>query len=225
MAWRDWVRGPEIEPSLYAADFLHLGDQVTALLGVGARIFHVDVGDGRFIPPVTIGAVVVESVAPLVHGAGGRLDCHLMVVDPRGQLSQLAAAGADSVTFHVEAVADPAAAIAEARSHGLAVGVALSPETPVEQAVAASVGADLVLCMSVHPGYSGQPFLPESVDRIERLRSALPASVLVGVDGGIRDDNVESVHRAGADLIVVATAIFGTDDIAAAYRRLADAVA
>jgi ribulose-phosphate 3-epimerase len=224
MAWREWVQGPEIEPSLYAADFLRLGEQITALLGAGARIFHVDVGDGRFIPPVTIGPVVVQAVAPLVHGAGGRIDCHLMVDDPRGQFAQLAAAGADSVTFHVEAVDDPTGAIEDARGHGLAAGVAFSPETPVEKALAASAAAELVLCMSVHPGYSGQAFLPESIGRIERLRDALPASLLVGVDGGIREDNVEAVQRAGADLIVAATAIFGADDITAAYRGLAAAV-
>lgn len=225
MPWRDWVRGAEIEPSLYAADFLHLGDQIAALLEAGARIFHVDVGDGKFIPPVTIGPVVVQAIAPLVHEAGGRLDCHLMVDDPTGQYDQLAAAGADSVTFHVEAVDDPAAAIADARAHGLAAGVALSPDTPVERAVEAADGAELVLCMSVHPGYSGQAFLPESVERIERLRASLPSSILVGVDGGIRQDNVRTVREAGADLIVAATAIFGADDIAAAYRGLADAVA
>ena len=225
MSWRDWVRGAEIEPSLYAADFLRLGDQISALIDAGARIFHVDVGDGRFIPPVTIGPVVVQSIAPLVHEAGGRVDCHLMVEDPAGQLAQIAAAGGDSATFHLEAVRDPAAVIAQARDAGLGVGLAFNPETPVEAAAEASDGADLVLCMSVHPGYSGQAFIPESIERVRRLRTLLPPGTLVQVDGGIAPGNVDSVRGAGADLFVAASAIFYADDIAAAYRELAEAVA
>jgi ribulose-phosphate 3-epimerase len=224
MAWADWVRGTEIEPSLYAADFLRLGEQLEALIGAGARIFHVDVGDGRFIQPVTIGPVVVKAIAPVVHGAGGRIDCHLMVSDPIDQLEQIAGVGGDSVTFHVEAVSDPAEVIAKARSLGLGVGVAVKPGTPIETAVAAAEGADLVLVMSVEPGYSGQAFLPGSIERIRRARELLPGSTLVGVDGGVHQDNVRAVHEAGAQLIVAASAIFYADDIVAAYTSLADAV-
>ncbi len=133
MGWREWTRTTEIEPSLYAADFLHLGDQVQALLNAGARIFHVDVGDGRFIPPVTIGPVIVQALAPAIHRVGGRLDCHLMVEDPREQLRLIASAGGDSITFHVEVVKDPIAVIALAREHGLGVGVACNPGTEVER--------------------------------------------------------------------------------------------
>jgi ribulose-phosphate 3-epimerase len=224
MAWRDWIRGPEVEPSIYAADFLHLGDQLEALITAGARIFHVDVGDGHFIPPVTIGPVVVESIAPLVHAAGGRVECHLMIDDPVGQFEQIAAAGGDSVTFHREAVADPGDAIAKARAHGLGVGMALKPETPLELAVEVAADLDLVLVMSVHPGFSGQAFLPEAVGRIERLRGLLPERTLIGVDGGVKPDNVAAVRSAGAELIVAASAIFYEDDIAAAYAGLARAV-
>lgn len=224
MAWRDWIRGTEIEPSLYAADFLHLGDQLETLIAAGARIFHVDVGDGSFIPPVTIGPVVVRSIAPVVHAAGGRVDCHLMVDDPAGQLEQIAAAGGDSVTFHREAVDDPGAVIAEARAHGLGVGMALKPETSLEPAVDVAAELDLVLVMSVHPGYSGQVFLPEAVGRIARLRELLPPAALIGVDGGIKPDNAGAVRAAGAELIVAASAIFYEGDIAAAYAALARAV-
>lgn len=224
MAWRDWIRGVEIEPSLYAADFLRLGEQIDLLLAAGARIFHVDVGDGRFIPPVTIGPIVVQSIAPVVHAAGGRIDCHLMADDPTGQFEQIAAAGGDSVTFHREAVEDPESVIAEARVHGLGVGMALSPETPLASAAEFAAGLDLVLVMSVHPGFSGQAFIPESVGRIARLRELLPGGTLIGVDGGIRPDNVADVHAAGAGLIVAASAIFYEDDIAAAYTGLARAV-
>lgn len=225
MSWDGWARDTEIEPSLYAADFLRLGEQLETLLAAGARVFHVDVGDGKFIPPVTIGPVVVQAVAPLVHGAGGRLDCHLMVDDPTDQLRLIAAAGGDSVTFHVEVVDDPQALVAHAREHGIGVGVACNPDTPVEQLAQAARGADLALCMSVHPGYSGQRFLPESIERIARLRELLDPGVLIQVDGGVTADNVGAVRAAGADLIVAGSAIFYQDDVAAAYSALAASVA
>jgi len=225
MPWRDWIRGAEVEPSIYAADFLRLGEQIETLVAAGARIFHVDVGDGRFISPVTIGPVIVKAIAPVVRAAGGRVDCHLMIDDPAGQLEQLAEAGADSVTFHREAVDEPEAVIAAARAQDLAVGMALKPETPLEPAVALAPQLDLVLVMSVHPGFSGQEFLPGAMDRIAQLRERLPDETLIGVDGGVKRDNVAGVHAAGAELIVAASAIFHEDDIAAAYTGLARAVA
>jgi ribulose-phosphate 3-epimerase len=226
MSWPEWVRGAEIEPSLYAADFLYLGDQIEALLAAGARVFHVDVGDGKFIPPVTIGPVVVQAIAPLIHDAGGRLDCHLMVADPEDHFEQIAAAGGDSVTFHLEVCDDVQGAIDHAHRVGLAAGLAINPDTPVEAAADASSGADLVLCMSVHPGYSGQAFLPESLDRLRRLRGLVGGRrhPLLQVDGGIGAGNARAAHEAGADLLVAGSSIFRDDDIAAAYVRLASAV-
>jgi ribulose-phosphate 3-epimerase len=225
MSWEGWIRDVEIEPSLYAADFLRLGEQIGSLLDAGARVFHVDVGDGHFIPPVTIGPVVVRSVAPLVHAAGGRLDCHLMVDVPTAHFGQIREAGGDSVTFHVEVVDDPRAAIAAAREHELAVGVACNPGTPVDQvAAAAGHGADLLLLMSVHPGYSGQVFIPESIDRVRRLRELVGPDVLIQVDGGVTADNVRAVRDAGADLIVAGSSVFYQHDIGRAYRALAASV-
>jgi ribulose-phosphate 3-epimerase len=220
VGWRDWMRTVEIEPSLYAADFSRLGEQVQHLLNAGARIFHFDVGDGHFVEPVTIGPVVLRSIAPLIHGSGGRLDCHLMVSNPERHFRQVAEAGGDSVTFHVEASEEPWNAITLARSQGLEVGVAFNPETSVEDAVGASLGADLVLCMSIHPGYSGQEFMPESLERISALRGQLHERVAVQVDGGITQDNVRAVHEAGADLIVAGSAIFAREDLNRAYLRL-----
>lgn len=220
MPWNGWIRGAEIEPSLYAADFLRLGDQIEALLGAGARVFHVDVGDGHFIPPVTIGPVVVESIAPLVHGAGGRIDCHLMVADPTAHFAQIRDAGGDSVTFHVETVEDPVAAIALARDLGLGVGVACNPDTPVERLVQAALGADLALCMSVHPGYSGQPFLADSLDRVRRIRELAVPRLPIQVDGGVGLANVSTLHEAGATLLVAGSSIFSQSDIASAYTAL-----
>src|SRR5918995_4665704 len=123
MGWRQWVRTVEIEPSLYAADFSCLGEQITALAHAGARVFHFDVGDGHFVEPVTIGPVVLRSIAPIVHEAGGVLDCHLMVDDPVHHFAEIAESGGDSVTFHVEATDDPDGVIAAARDVGLGVGI------------------------------------------------------------------------------------------------------
>jgi ribulose-phosphate 3-epimerase len=220
MAWREWVRTVEIEPSLYAADFARLGEQIEHLLHAGARIFHFDVGDGHFIEPVTIGPVVLTSIAPMIHDAGGVIDCHLMVDDPEHHFEQIAEAGGDSVTFHVEVAEEPWNTIKRARDLGLGVGVAFNPETEVEVAIEASLGADLALCMSIHPGYSGQEFLPESLWRISRLRKQLPSTLFVQVDGGITADNVRDIRKVGADLIVAGSAIFGMEDLPRAYRRL-----
>jgi ribulose-phosphate 3-epimerase len=225
VSWREWARGAEVEPSLYAADFARLGEQTRELLDAGVRIFHFDVGDGHFVEPVTIGPIVLRSLAPLVHERGGVLDCHLMVDNPERHIGQIAEAGGDSVTFHAEVTGDPSGLVERARELGLGVGLAFNPETPVEAALAAADGVDLVLCMSIHPGYSGQAFLPESLERIRDLRDRLAEDVFVQVDGGITDGNATAVHEAGAELIVAGSAVFDAGDIAAAYRRLADAIA
>ena len=190
------------------------------LLNAGARVFHFDVGDGHFVEPITIGPVVLRSIAPMIHQAGGVIDVHLMVTNPEHHFEQVREAGGDSVTFHVEACEEPWNAIALARAQDLGVGVAFNPETSVQDAVAASLGADLVLCMSIHPGYSGQQFMPDALPRIRELRSQLHERVVVQVDGGIMQDNVRKVHEAGADAIVAGTAIFGYEDLARAYNRL-----
>ena len=220
MSWQEWIRGAEVEPSLYAADFARLGDQIAVLLDAGCRVFHFDIGDGHFVEPVTIGPVVLESIAPLVHEAGGVLDCHLMVDNPLHHFAQIAGAGGDSATFHYEAVDDVQATIAAAREHGIEVGVAFNPESEPEAVAAVAGDADLVLCMSIHPGYSGQTFMPDAVDRIRRLREALPERVHVQVDGGIDHDTIGSAHAAGATLLVAGSAIFGRGDLSGAYRNL-----
>ncbi|HEU6445896.1 MAG TPA: ribulose-phosphate 3-epimerase [Gaiellaceae bacterium] len=220
MPWRDWIREVEVEPSLYAADFARLGEQIATLARAGARIFHFDVGDGHFVPPITIGPIVAESISPLIHRLGGRLDCHLMVDEPRRHFEAVAQAGGDSVTFHIEAVDDPAAVAREARVHGLEVGLSFKPETEPEQVAEVAEAFDLVLCMSIEPGYSGQPFMPEALGRIERLSRLLPEHVLIQVDGGVGRENIRLVRDAGARLFVAGTSIFGRDDIARAYEEL-----
>jgi ribulose-phosphate 3-epimerase len=222
MGWTEWADTVEVEPSIYASDFSRLGEQLGALVDAGARVFHFDAGDGHFIPEITIGPVVLASISPLVRGWGARLDCHLMVSEPERHFEAVATAGGDSVTFHVEACADPARAIALARSLGLGVGVAFNPETAVEDAVAAAEGADLVLCMSIHPGYSGQQFMDDALGRIERLRALLPRGVRIQVDGGIHRETIGRAHAAGADLLVSGSAIFWSDDPAAVFRELTE---
>ena len=224
MSWDAWVRGPEIEPSLYAADFARLGAQVEALLADGVRVFHFDVGDGHFVEPITIGPVVLRAISEAIHEAGAAIDCHLMVENPERHIPQIAEAGGDSVTFHHEVTAEPGLLVELARGLGLGVGLAFNPDTAVEDVVTTGGVFDLVLCMSIYPGYSGQTFLPESLDRIRDLRAALPRGVHVQVDGGITAENVSDVQEAGADLIVAGSAVFAADDPAEAYRRLAAAV-
>jgi ribulose-phosphate 3-epimerase len=225
VSWAQWVRGAEVEPSLYAADFARLGEQIDALFAAGVRIFHFDVGDGHFVEPVTVGPIVLESIAERVHAGGGVLDCHLMVDNPERHIPQIARAGGDSVTFHHEVTPDPTRLLELAREHGLGAGYAFNPETSVAEAVARSEGFDLVLCMSIRPGYSGQSFLSEAFGRISELRAALPPDVHVQVDGGVGAANIASVRNAGANLLVAGSAVFGADDIADAYGRLAAAIA
>ena len=223
MSWQDWIRTIEVEPSLYGADFSRLGAQVEVLLRAEVRVFHFDVGDGHFVPPITMGPIVLQWISPIVHEAGGVLDCHLMVDNPERHLAEFREAGADSVTVHFEACPRLREVVAQAREHDLQVGLAFNPGTSVEQAAAAALEAevDLALCMSIHPGYSGQPFMPESIPRVRRLRELLPDDVYIQVDGGVGPANVRELREAGASLLVAGTSIFGQKDIAAAYRDLA----
>ena len=165
---------PAIEPSLYAADFSRLGEQIESLLRAGARIFHFDVGDGHFVPPITIGPVVLQWISPIVHRAGGKLDCHLMVDQPERHFEAIAEAGGDSVTFHYEVAEDVAALAAQARALDLDVGLAFNPESEPEAVAEVAGPVDLVLCMSIHPGYSGQAFMPEARGREEGGRPQHP---------------------------------------------------
>jgi ribulose-phosphate 3-epimerase len=173
---------------------------------------------------VTIGPIVLESIAPRVHAAGGILDCHLMVDNPLRHFPQIARAGGDSVTFHYEVVDDVPATLAAAREHSLLAGVAFNPASEPEDVAAVAADADLVLCMSIHPGYSGQKFMPEALDRIARLRAVLAEHVYVQVDGGIDDETIVPVREAGANLLVAGSGVFGRGDPAGSYRGLVQAV-
>ncbi len=225
MPWQEWIRTIEVEPSIYASDFAHLGDQLEALLRSECRIFHFDVGDGHFVEPITMGPIVLQSIAPIIHRYGGAIDCHLMVENPAKHFAQFAEAGGDSVTFHFEAVDDVPATIRAAREQELQVGVAFNPETNPEDVAAVAGDADIVLCMAIHPGYSGQPFQEETYDRVKALREALPDEIPIQVDGGVNPDNIKALRERGATLFVAGSAVFGREDLPRAYRRMVQALA
>jgi ribulose-phosphate 3-epimerase len=225
VTWREWVRTVEIEPSLYAADFSRLGDQIEVLLRTGARIFHFDVGDGHFVPAITMGPIVLKWIAPMILDHDGAIDCHLMVENPERHFEAIREAGGSSVTFHYEACDDPQDVAALAREQGLEVGLAFNPQTAPEDVVPAAEGFDLVLCMSINPGYSGQPFMPEAIPRVRTLRKLLPDDVYVQVDGGVGPGNVRELYLSGANLLVTGTSIFEREDLPRAYRRLVQALA
>ena len=222
MSWNDWIRTVEVEPSLYAADFAHLGDQIGVLLRAGVRIFHFDVGDGHFVEPVTIGPIVLQSISKQIHDAGAVVDCHLMTEHPERHFRAIAEAGGDSVTVHYEACEDLPAVVRSARAHNLQIGMAFKPETSAAYAAHAALASrvDIVLCMSIEPGYSGQEFMPEAYGRIQKTRELLPPDMPIQVDGGIGPENIRAVRDAGASLFVAGSSIFGREDLPRAYRRL-----
>jgi ribulose-phosphate 3-epimerase len=227
VGWRDWIRGIEVEPSLYAADFAILGQQIDLLLGAGVRIFHFDVGDGHFVPPVTIGPIVLQSISARIHDAGAVVDCHLMTENPQKHFEATKQAGGDSVTVHLEAVEDLSEVVAAARRNDLQIGLAFKPETGPADAVRAATdaGVDIVLCMSIEPGYSGQEFMESAYRRIRETRDLLPDGIPLQVDGGVDSENIAAVRAAGAALFVAGSSIFSSGDVPAAYRRLVDAAA
>ena len=222
MAAREAFQGLRVAPSILSADFSRLGAQVSEVLDAGARVIHVDVMDGHFVPPITMGPLAVSAIADLVHDAGGAVDVHLMIERPDRQVGEFVAAGADCVTVHVEADLHAYRTLTAVRDDGALAGLALNPGTPAEATSAAAEVADLLLCMSVNPGWGGQEFIGSSPAKISRLRGLAPGP-MIEVDGGVDADTVRDVAAAGATLFVAGSAIFGEADPAAAYRRIVDA--
>jgi ribulose-phosphate 3-epimerase len=212
-----------IAPSILAADFSRLGEQVGEVLEAGAGVIHVDVMDGHFVPPITMGPLAVEAIADRVHDAGALVDVHLMIERPERQIADFAKAGADNVTIHAEATPHLHYAITAIREAGCTAGIALNPSTPVELLSELADDLDLALCMTVNPGWGGQAFLPRSPGKVERLRAVVGAGPAIEVDGGIDASTAGPCAEAGATVFVAGSAVFGADDPAAALRQLADA--
>jgi ribulose-phosphate 3-epimerase len=216
-------RNIDIAPSILSADFSCLGDQIQAVERGGAGILHVDVMDGHFVPNITVGLPVVKSLAGFTRLP---IDAHLMITQPGVYAAQFVEAGAQMVSVHVEADPHLHRTAMSIRNAGALAGVVLNPSTPVVAVEEALQFVDYVLVMSVNPGFGGQKFIPQAIEKVKRLRQMIverQLNVRIEIDGGIDSSNIEKVVAAGAEIIVAGSAIFGKPDAEAAVRELKNA--
>jgi len=219
----DTLRAVRVAPSILSADFGALRAQVGEVLSAGARIIHVDVMDGHFVPAITLGPLIVSSLREQVEEVGALLDVHLMIERPERQVAEFVRAGAHSITFHAEATPHVAYAASLVRDGGACVGIAINPATPVGALAEMAHAIDLALCMTINPGWAGQQLIEHTLDKALRLRHILGESVALEVDGGVDPSTVARCREAGANLFVAGSAIFGEPDPAAAYRAIVEA--
>jgi ribulose-phosphate 3-epimerase len=218
------LREPRVAPSILSSDFAQLGQQVADVMDAGARVIHCDVMDGHFVPPITLGPLIVGSLADQVHGAGGILDVHLMIERPERHVAEFAKAGADMISVHWEATPHVHYALKAVRETGCMAGLALTPATPADVVAEVLGDIDNLLCMTVNPGWGGQPFIEHSIDKLQRLRALLPPGLPLEVDGGIEPSTAKRCRSAGATLFVAGSAVFGSPDPGKSYLEIADAI-
>ena len=213
----------EIAPSILSADFTKLGQQIEIVEGAGASLLHVDVMDGRFVPNITVGLPVVKAISRATQLP---IDAHLMIVEPGRYAEQFVKAGAQMVSIHIEADPHAHRTLSAIRAAGAQAGIVVNPATPLSALDEAIKFVDYVLLMSVNPGFGGQEFIPESLDKVRRLRKMIDERGLkarIEIDGGIDAENIAEVASAGAEIIVSGSAIFGAPDPAVALRKLREA--
>ncbi len=212
--------GLRVAPSILSADFARLGEEVGRVLDAGVRLIHVDIMDGHFVPNLTIGPAVVRAIAPLAHERGACLDVHLMIEEPDRFLEAFVQAGADAVSVHVETCPNLHRTLAVIRHLGAAAGLAINPASSLGLLDEALHFVDYVLVMSVNPGFGGQVFIPETLEKIRRLVPTLPAGVTLEVDGGVGRENIRQLAAAGVHWFVAGSAVFGAEDPGAESRYL-----
>ena len=217
------IRERRVAPSILNADYARLGEMVADVMEAGARVIHVDVMDGHFVPPISVGPPVVEALNEQVHDAGGILDVHLMIDRPQDHVAEFAEAGADIITFHFEATPHVNFTLNAIHEAGALAGLAINPSTPAEAIVEVADDIDLALCMTVNPGWGGQKFIEASVGKVERLKGLLPEGTPIEVDGGIKAESAAPCAEAGANLFVAGSSVMGSDDPPGSYREIAEA--